>query len=145
MHPLSRYIGKQINRNSNWKRREIHGLETFLSPFNGIIRFSRDFLMVPCINLDSLMTEETPLVTLLYQKLPCCDKDKENVVMVILLVGGNNVTTVLLGAEIKMSNGFPDKDYHFTLHFACLIYTHCLLYTSPSPRDKRQSRMPSSA
>ena len=24
-------------------------------------------------------------------------------------------------------------------------YNHCLLYTSPSPRDKRQSRMPSSA
>ena len=24
-------------------------------------------------------------------------------------------------------------------------FTHCLLYTSPSPRDKRQSRMPSSA
>ena len=24
-------------------------------------------------------------------------------------------------------------------------YSHCLLYTSPSPRDKRQSRMPSSA
>ena len=26
----------------------------------------------------------------------------------------------------------------------CLVYP-CLLYTSPSPRDKRQSRMPSSA
>ena len=25
------------------------------------------------------------------------------------------------------------------------IFTGCLLYTSPSPRDKRQSRMPSSA
>ena len=25
------------------------------------------------------------------------------------------------------------------------LYTPCLLYTSPSPRDKRQSRMPSSA
>ena len=25
------------------------------------------------------------------------------------------------------------------------LYTVCLLYTSPSPRDKRQSRMPSSA
>ena len=25
------------------------------------------------------------------------------------------------------------------------LYDHCLLYTSPSPRDKRQSRMPSSA
>ena len=26
-----------------------------------------------------------------------------------------------------------------------LNYVPCLLYTSPSPRDKRQSRMPSSA
>ena len=25
------------------------------------------------------------------------------------------------------------------------LTSHCLLYTSPSPRDKRQSRMPSSA
>ena len=25
------------------------------------------------------------------------------------------------------------------------LYNICLLYTSPSPRDKRQSRMPSSA
>ena len=25
------------------------------------------------------------------------------------------------------------------------LYNACLLYTSPSPRDKRQSRMPSSA
>ena len=27
----------------------------------------------------------------------------------------------------------------------CLPRSNCLLYTSPSPRDKRQSRMPSSA
>ena len=26
-----------------------------------------------------------------------------------------------------------------------ILYDVCLLYTSPSPRDKRQSRMPSSA
>ena len=25
------------------------------------------------------------------------------------------------------------------------IYTNCLLYTSPSPRDRQKSRMPSSA
>ena len=35
-------------------------------------------------------------------------------------------------------------------HVACpeekrSLFAHCLLYTSPSPRDKRQSRMPSSA
>ena len=33
-------------------------------------------------------------------------------------------------------------DYKFT---PLLMLTTCLLYTSPSPRDKRQSRMPSSA
>ena len=29
--------------------------------------------------------------------------------------------------------------------FSTGVYELCLLYTSPSPRDKRQSRMPSSA
>ena len=31
------------------------------------------------------------------------------------------------------------------LKTACIESRGCLLYTSPSPRDKRQSRMPSSA
>ena len=31
-----------------------------------------------------------------------------------------------------------------TYHFIWLLY-HCLLYTSPSPRDRQKSRMPSSA
>ena len=30
-------------------------------------------------------------------------------------------------------------------HLSREEHMHCLLYTSPSPRDKRQSRMPSSA
>ena len=30
-------------------------------------------------------------------------------------------------------------------HFIDVNFNDCLLYTSPSPRDKRQSRMPSSA
>ena len=34
----------------------------------------------------------------------------------------------------------PKKEYD-----AVIIGGGCLLYTSPSPRDKRQSRMPSSA
>ena len=28
---------------------------------------------------------------------------------------------------------------------SCPLYANCLLYTSPSPRDQRGSRMPSSA
>ena len=39
---------------------------------------------------------------------------------------------------------FCDADDSFAPNALELLYT-CLLYTSPSPRDKRQSRMPSSA
>ena len=45
------------------------------------------------------------------------------------------------GKEIKIGdsfNGMPD--HHFGIQ-----YTICLLYTSPSPRDRTRSRMPSSA
>ena len=31
------------------------------------------------------------------------------------------------------------------MYFACLANAVCLLYTSPSPRDRTRSRMPSSA
>ena len=40
-------------------------------------------------------------------------------------------TLVDLGADVRWCS--------------CNIFSTCLLYTSPSPRDKRQSRMPSSA
>ena len=43
-----------------------------------------------------------------------------------------------------MSYSLDHKEGGRRLHeFETLV--HCLLYTSPSPRDKRQSRMPSSA
>ena len=44
---------------------------------------------------------------------------------------------------------FPYPDNHFDFVFLTSVFTHmfkdCLLYTSPSPRDQRGSRMPSSA
>ena len=45
----------------------------------------------------------------------------------------------LLGV-LEVSSG-----WHFDALHVRGIYNGCLLYTSPSPRDKRQSRMPSSA
>ena len=49
-------------------------------------------------------------------------------------------------AELLLEKGY---EVHGIVRRASLINTHridhCLLYTSPSPRDKRQSRMPSSA
>ena len=37
------------------------------------------------------------------------------------------------------------KDYAAALKADGIPVTHCLLYTSPSPRDSQKSRMPSSA
>ena len=41
--------------------------------------------------------------------------------------------------------GFPDEDYRAMECFRVASDGLCLLYTSPSPRDQRGSRMPSSA
>ena len=46
-----------------------------------------------------------------------------------------NVSTSLITGSIK-----KDRDYD-----ADIIVGTCLLYTSPSPRDRQKSRMPSSA
>ena len=43
------------------------------------------------------------------------------------------------------ANILLSKGIHTPEPVAYIDYYNCLLYTSPSPRDKRQSRMPSSA
>ena len=45
---------------------------------------------------------------------------------------------LLFGVEFHDRQELPEQ-------IAVYEETDCLLYTSPSPRDKRQSRMPSSA
>ena len=57
-----------------------------------------------------------------------------------LYVSSGSTANYLLLAAVKEIYGLKDGDK--VLVPAC---TCCLLYTSPSPRDKRQSRMPSSA
>ena len=42
-------------------------------------------------------------------------------------------------------SGAEERFQMSTAELAMACSSHCLLYTSPSPRDKRQSRMPSSA
>ena len=44
----------------------------------------------------------------------------------------------------KMEELYADKTSYYS-PAETIKCMHCLLYTSPSPRDKRQSRMPSSA
>ena len=61
--------------------------------------------------------------------------------------GSANVQVALLSEKIdSLSNHFKShkKDNHSRRGLLMMV-NNCLLYTSPSPRDKRQSRMPSSA
>ena len=58
--------------------------------------------------------------------------------LIDIIFGADQRRTQADGVVVAMqaSVGTPDDN--------ALLHT-CLLYTSPSPRDKRQSRMPSSA
>ena len=56
----------------------------------------------------------------------------------------NNLTLLKKVEEIKLKQTKKEKWLYYTGKADPEIYI-CLLYTSPSPRDKRQSRMPSSA
>ena len=53
------------------------------------------------------------------------------------------IATLVTGAVISMSGG--TLGWIYLVCFGLISLCICLLYTSPSPRDKRQSRMPSSA
>ena len=48
-------------------------------------------------------------------------------------------------SDIETGKVKPSEDLQQSLWEALERFNPCLLYTSPSPRDKRQSRMPSSA
>ena len=45
----------------------------------------------------------------------------------------------------KSSEGFTTSGFDALISDKPYLYISCLLYTSPSPRDQRGSRMPSSA
>ena len=52
---------------------------------------------------------------------------------------------VVLDLEILDDSHPEDFNWENMIDIGPGEYVNCLLYTSPSPRDKRQSRMPSSA
>ena len=49
------------------------------------------------------------------------------------------------GTDVTVMGWVVTVRGHGNIAFATIRDKLCLLYTSPSPRDKRQSRMPSSA
>ena len=62
-----------------------------------------------------------------------------------LLGGGKRIRAVLVLAVCDMLHGNAEAAEQFAAAVEMLHCYSCLLYTSPSPRDQRGSRMPSSA
>ena len=54
------------------------------------------------------------------------------------------MTCILFGIGLYLSFFASPADYQQG-ETVRIMYIHCLLYTSPSPRDRQKSRMPSSA
>ena len=63
------------------------------------------------------------------------DSNTDTITITVTVVDVNDAPTV----SSEISDATIDEDSAYSLDVSCL------LYTSPSPRDKRQSRMPSSA
>ena len=70
-----------------------------------------------------------------------------NILLENPLMNGDRAVSEIMDKEFpKISIDTPLKDLNnYITREVPAVLTVCLLYTSPSPRDKRQSRMPSSA
>ena len=64
-----------------------------------------------------------------------------NVVVFILTYEGLPLSDLLPDLSLFYPGDTRFKPYQVISH----MFMHCLLYTSPSPRDRQKSRMPSSA
>ena len=53
--------------------------------------------------------------------------------------------TGVSSSQVEMSSGLQFYDGMTTDEIQKILIKSCLLYTSPSPRDRQKSRMPSSA
>ena len=65
--------------------------------------------------------------------------------MLRTLKGDKKIETLFEKGFLLKEKNLLLKGYDFGEEESCFGVSVCLLYTSPSPRDKRQSRMPSSA
>ena len=75
------------------------------------------------------------------------DKEELNIAVSKLNQGGHLI--ILVPAHNELYSKFDKEIGHFRRYkvdfFNQLNIDNCLLYTSPSPRDREKSRMPSSA
>ena len=76
-----------------------------------------------------------------------CRGEEHDITLIWSLTSGKRLV-LADGQEVHYSNSRSQVfDFSWTMrgNHVLKVIAHCLLYTSPSPRDMRRSRMPSSA
>ena len=63
--------------------------------------------------------------------------------MLRMIAGLEEINSGTISIDGQVVNDLPPKERNIAMVFQS--YAFCLLYTSPSPRDAHESRMPSSA
>ena len=75
--------------------------------------------------------------------------NQDLIILIVQIVAalGVVISVFYLGIQIHQQNKITKAQFGHSLTQRMYerYFNTCLLYTSPSPRDKRQSRMPSSA
>ena len=94
-------------------------------------------------DVNFMATKARGLICLTLTKERCKQLNLDRMVQANESVYGTNFTVSIEAAE-GVTTGISAADRARTVQVAVAPQA-CLLYTSPSPRDKRQSRMPSSA
>ena len=94
------------------------------------------FNTITCLGLATSIANAEDSVSDDYKALVC-----------IFLFGGNDSYNMLIPTQAEEYDDYVRSRSDLALDIRNIHQpdVHCLLYTSPSPRDKRQSRMPSSA
>ena len=91
------------------------------------------------LEIDKLEQNMTPLLDMILEKVPPPNVDvKAPLQFQISALDSNNYVGVIGIGRIKKGIVKPNDQ-------VVIINRDCLLYTSPSPRDRTRSRMPSSA
>ena len=121
-------------------RGRAYPIPPFLTPQDtdfgkSLLKFSRESLMVP-------HAEEW----LAFQVATTYGLDKAPIHERLQWVADNHAVISAVATDpIANISEWESADEPWQFLAACDEYYHCLLYTSPSPRDRQKSRMPSSA
>ena len=103
---------------------------------------------LPVLNLDFELTEQSLLIediVVTATKTPRRQTSSPVIVNVVNSQTLDNVQACNLSEGLKFQPGLRVETDCQTCNYTQLRMNGCLLYTSPSPRDQRGSRMPSSA